>query len=181
MHTTQTLPRLPRLLSRPLYLLPAFAWRGGLARLLNTLFATPIRAGELDFLHGRHVGIQIADAPLSFRLTLEHGRLVVLTDSQATDLQIEGSVYAFMLLASRQEDADTLFFQRQLRIQGDTELGLQVKNFLDGIDLSALPLHGLIETGLRRGLLLADHIERLRYGGRKALTAHGREQPGQPC
>ena len=28
-------------------------------------------------------------------------------------------------------DADTLFFQRRLRISGDTELGLIVKNWLD--------------------------------------------------
>ena len=173
MNAAQPLPCLPRLLSRPLHLLPAIAWRGGLTRLLNTLFATPIREGELDFLHGRQVGIHIADAPLSFLLTLKLGRLVVLTGRRATDLQIGGSVYAFMLLASRQEDADTLFFHRQLRIEGDTELGLQVKNFLDGHDLSAVPLHGLIETGLRRGLRLADHIERLQHG-RMALSPHHR-------
>jgi len=28
-------------------------------------------------------------------------------------------------------DADTLFFQRRLKIAGDTELGLIVKNWLD--------------------------------------------------
>ena len=35
----------------------------------------------------------------------------------------------------RQEDPDTLFFHRRLSIEGDTELGLLVKNLLDRIEL----------------------------------------------
>ncbi len=163
MNTAQTLPRLPRLLSRPLGLVPPFACHRVLARLLSTLFATPIRQGQLDFLQQRHVGIRLSDAPVVFSLTMTQGRLLVQAGTRPTDLEIEGSVYAFMLLASRQEDADTLFFQRQLKVQGDTELGLEVKNFLDGLDLSTMPLHGLIETALRRGLRIADRIERLRW------------------
>jgi len=36
----------------------------------------------------------------------------------------------------REEDPDTLFFNRKLVIEGDTELGLIVKNLLDSIDWS---------------------------------------------
>jgi O2-independent ubiquinone biosynthesis accessory factor UbiT len=43
-------------------------------------------------------------------------------------------------MAGRFEDPDTLFFQRRLVIEGDTELGLGVKNFLDGLDEERLPL-----------------------------------------
>jgi predicted lipid carrier protein YhbT len=32
--------------------------------------------------------------------------------------------------AHQEEDPDTLFFQRRLVIEGDTELGLQVKNLM---------------------------------------------------
>jgi predicted lipid carrier protein YhbT len=39
-----------------------------------------------------------------------------------------------MLLARRQEDPDTLFFSRRLSMEGDTELGLLVKNTLDAIE-----------------------------------------------
>jgi predicted lipid carrier protein YhbT len=42
-------------------------------------------------------------------------------------------------LVSRQEDPDTLFFLRRLMIEGDTELGLAVKNLLDSRDPDDLP------------------------------------------
>ena len=34
----------------------------------------------------------------------------------------------------REEDPDTLFFNRKLQIEGDTELGLITKNLLDSVD-----------------------------------------------
>ena len=46
---------------------------------------------------------------------------------------------AFLLLASRQEDPDTLFFRRRLVIEGDTELGLAVKNLVDSLDPDLMP------------------------------------------
>lgn len=42
---------------------------------------------------------------------------------------------AFLQMLTRQEDPDTLFFSRRLMIEGDTELGLFVKNLLDRIEL----------------------------------------------
>lgn len=42
-------------------------------------------------------------------------------------MTISGNWREFLLLASRQEDPDTLFFRRRLQIDGDTELGLAVK------------------------------------------------------
>jgi predicted lipid carrier protein YhbT len=41
----------------------------------------------------------------------------------------------FLRLARREVDADTLFFDRRLSIEGDTELGLLLKNQLDALDL----------------------------------------------
>lgn len=43
-----------------------------------------------------------------------------------------------MALALREEDPDTLFFSRRLRMEGDTDLGLLVKNTLDAVDWDAL-------------------------------------------
>jgi predicted lipid carrier protein YhbT len=54
----------------------------------------------------------------------------------APDLAFRANLSAFLQVASRQEDPDTLFFNRELSIEGDTELGLIVKNMLDAIDLS---------------------------------------------
>ena len=44
-----------------------------------------------------------------------------------------------ILVAGRKEDPDTLFFQRRLSIEGDTELGLEVKNLMDNIEFEQLP------------------------------------------
>lgn len=54
------------------------------------------------------------------------------------DLAFRANLSAFLQIAARQEDPDTLFFNRELSIEGDTELGLVVKNMLDAIDLSQL-------------------------------------------
>jgi len=52
---------------------------------------------------------------------------------------IRGNWREFLLLASRQEDPDTLFFRRRLVIEGDTELGLAIKNLIDSLDPDMLP------------------------------------------
>jgi predicted lipid carrier protein YhbT len=46
---------------------------------------------------------------------------------------------AYLQLLARQEDPDTLFFNRELEITGDTELGLMVKNMLDAVEWPRLP------------------------------------------
>jgi predicted lipid carrier protein YhbT len=43
-------------------------------------------------------------------------------------------------MARREEDPDTLFFSRRLIMEGDTELGLVVKNTLDALELPVLDL-----------------------------------------
>ena len=57
-----------------------------------------------------------------------------------TDLCIAASAHDFLLLAQRQQDPDTLFFNRRLVMEGDTELGLVVKNTLDALELPVLDL-----------------------------------------
>jgi len=57
---------------------------------------------------------------------------------QTPDLAFRANLSAFLQVASRQEDPDTLFFNRELSIEGDTELGLIVKNMLDAVDLTQL-------------------------------------------
>lgn len=128
-------PRLPLPLALPLGLLPSLVHSSLLAKALNRLFAPELADGELDFLSGRVLVIRVKDARLEYRLTLTVSGLSAVAERQPADLSIEGSVYDFLLLATRREDADTLFFNRRLRLGGDTELGLYVKNFLDALEL----------------------------------------------
>ncbi len=128
-------PTMPVPLALPLGLIPSGAHSTVMAKILNRVFAPELGDGELDFLDGRVMLIRVSDARVSIRLTLSGGQLRAVSGHRAEDLSIEGSVYDFLLLATRREDADTLFFNRRLRLGGSTELGLYVKNFLDGLEL----------------------------------------------
>ena len=128
-------PKFPTPLALPLGLIPTRLNSALLAMLLNRLFKPELDDGELDFLAGKQILISVADARLSYRLTLEDGTLTAVSDGRTEDLSIAGNVYDFLLLATRREDADTLFFNRRLKLGGDTELGLYVKNFLDGMEI----------------------------------------------
>lgn len=55
------------------------------------------------------------------------------------DLAFAAHLSAYLQLLARQEDPDTLFFNRELEITGDTELGLMVKNMLDAVEWPNLP------------------------------------------
>ncbi len=142
-----TLPRLPRPLALPLGLLPTAANSRVVVLTLNRVFAAALADGELEFLEGRSVRVRVTDARLTFCFTLRNGSLRPAPERSPHDLTIEGTVYDFLLLASRREDADTLFFNRRLRLGGNTELGLYVKNFLDAFELPPRwqPLLGVLE------------------------------------
>lgn len=47
------------------------------------------------------------------------------------DLTVRARLSDYAALALRREDPDTLFFSRRLVLEGDTELGLALKNALD--------------------------------------------------
>lgn len=128
-------PKLPAPLTFPLGFIPTRLNSAILACILNRLFAPELEDGELDFLDGKKMLIKVADARLSYRMTLAGGLLAAASDERPEDLSIEGDVYDFLLLATRREDPDTLFFNRRLKLGGDTELGLYVKNFLDSLEI----------------------------------------------
>lgn len=128
-------PYLPKPLALPLSLVPSSSYSALMVKLLNKLFAPELADGELDFLSEKIMRVDVIDARLNFSITLQGGLLCAAEANQPHDLSIEGTVYDFLLLATRREDADTLFFNRRLRLGGDTELGLYVKNFLDALEL----------------------------------------------
>jgi predicted lipid carrier protein YhbT len=152
---------LPALARLPLQYAPAKLKSFVISRALNTLFATPLAEDELEFLNGRRMNVCINDAGLNFSVTLKDGRLQAHRAVNDPDLSIEGSTYTFLLLGTRREDSDTLFFRRQLKTQGDTELGLYLKNFLDGLEPETLPLHRILDPLMQKSLALADRYQQL--------------------
>ena len=99
-----------------------------LARLLGQLKA------DFSFLEGRSVRISVNDMGASATLKYVGGHFRPGNSRAEADVSFRADAADFLKLLRRTEDPDTLFFQRKLRIEGDTELGLNLKNLLDSIE-----------------------------------------------
>ena len=127
------IPKLPPILAFPMSFVPSALNSTILVTVLNKFLFEALQEGELDFLKKKVLLIKIQDASLEFRLTMIGDRLVVCSH-RSPNISIEGKLYDFLLLITRREDPDTLFFNRRLRLGGSTELGLYLKNFLDSLE-----------------------------------------------
>ncbi len=117
------LARLGRWLPAPLLSLHAVAGLE-LARRLKWLTPPP----ELD---GRSFAITVQDLGLRSSFQVRDGAFRPCWDRAPCELELGARSADLLALMRAETDADTLFFQRRLRISGDTELGLIVKNWLD--------------------------------------------------
>jgi predicted lipid carrier protein YhbT len=101
---------------------------------LNLALTQHLASDVTPLLVGKKLRLCVTDAQWAFDFAWVNGRFVACQNAGEADLTIAASAYDFMLLARRQEDPDTLFFSRRLSMEGDTELGLLVKNTLDAIE-----------------------------------------------
>ncbi len=132
----------PMLLPKPvgelLSRLPAYPGSLLFVTGLNLALAKNLAPDVTQFLRDKKLRLRVSDAQLTFDFAWTHGRFTACQNPGAADLTISASAHDFMLLARRQEDPDTLFFSRRLSMEGDTELGLLVKNTIDAIELPVL-------------------------------------------
>ncbi len=93
---------------------------------------------EEDFawMTGKTLRLAILDLDRGVTLRFDGRRFHVA--EMPADVTFGASLADYLVLARRQEDPDTLFFQRRLLIEGDTEVGLALKNLLDATDRTAL-------------------------------------------
>ena len=131
--------RLPRLIAAVGLRMPQFPHSVALAVGLNFALKPRLSADTIEMLRGRPIGIRVEDAGIDFRVRLGERGFVPLFGDVKPDVVFTACAYDFYLMARRLEDPDTLFFNRRLKIEGDTELGLVVKNALDAVDWLALP------------------------------------------
>lgn len=110
---------------------PSLVMTQGLNKVLKPLIAN----GSLTALTDKSVIIMLEDLGLRFSFTFQQNRFVPISQSAQADLSIRSTMSDFYLLATRQEDPDTLFFNRRLVIEGDTELGLVAKNTMDSLEI----------------------------------------------
>ncbi|HDI5951942.1 TPA: SCP2 domain-containing protein [Escherichia coli] len=161
----------PSLLSVPVKLTPFSLKRQVLEQVLSWQFRQALDDGELEFLEGRWLSIHVRDIDLQWFTSVVNGKLVVSQNAQA-DVSFSADASDLLMIAARKQDPDTLFFQRRLVIEGDTELGLYVKNLMDAIELEQMP------KALRMMLLqLADFVE----AGMKTASETKQTSVGEPC
>lgn len=91
-------------------------------------------------LNGRTFALTVSDMGLRSSFCCRNGQFRPHW-GEAADLELTASAADFLSMARGDMDADTLFFQRRLKISGDTELGLVVKNWLDASERPAWLQH----------------------------------------
>ncbi|SMF48200.1 Predicted lipid carrier protein YhbT, contains SCP2 domain [Alteromonadaceae bacterium Bs31] len=146
---TRSLSKTHNLIGKPVLarihkLIPFRLKKKIIEEVLNRAFKQVIDDGDLEFLKGKVIVLNLSDLNESIFIGW-NSSLQVLPRGEY-DVEIRGDLDEFVTLALRKEDPDTLFFQRRICIQGDTELGLAVKNLIDSVDLEELP--GAIRKGL---------------------------------
>ena len=161
----------PSLMSVLVKLAPFALKRQVLEQVLSWQFRQALAEGELEFLEGRWLSIHVRDIGLLWYTSVVDGRLVVSQQADA-DVSFSADASDLLMIAARKQDPDTLFFQRRLVIEGDTELGLYVKNLMDAIELEQMP------KALRVMLLqLADFVE----AGLKSPQKPEQTSVGEAC
>lgn len=106
---------------------------------LNLVLARHLHPDTLYMLEGKSLRLEATDANLNFDYTWRNNAFKASNHSNSEpDLTIKASLWDFYCLLQRNEDPDTLFFSRRLVLEGNTELGLMVKNTLDSIDMEVL-------------------------------------------
>lgn len=149
---------LPAAITDVLALLPPAPHSVLLAAGLNRVLGHSLQTEWLLPLREKSVCIRVTDAKLAFFLGADCEGLVARRYSQTPDVTIAACARDFLRLALREEDPDTLFFGRRLSMEGDTELGLLIKNILDAAEPSELLMPRLLPQRVRailRNRLLA--------------------------
>jgi len=140
---------MPKVLRPSLRFLPFRAQKSLLIPALHSIFSEAIEDGDFEFLQNKWLKISITDLQLDWWLSFDQDQLIMAAPSAniAEDVSFSANGDDLVLIAGRKQDPDTLFFQRRLKIEGDTELGLEVKNLIDAIDIDQLPssIHSLVD------------------------------------
>ena len=133
--------KLPNLISAIGAQLPQWPHALALATALNAAARLGLLPEDsLARLERRSFLVEVLDVGGQACFTYRNGLFRPLFRVPASpDLSFRANLSAFLQLLARQEDPDTLFFNRELSIVGDTELGLLVKNMLDAIEWPQLP------------------------------------------
>lgn len=122
-------PRLRALLRRLPLQPPSFV----AARALDRLLLPRLDAEQRRLLAGRVVELELLEPGLRVRLLLGPSGFMPAAGGTQPAVTVRARSLALWRLLRGEEDADRLFFERALVMEGDTEYGLMLKNTLDAI------------------------------------------------
>lgn len=134
---------LPKPVSNILSILPGYPKTLMFVHAVNLALGDTLRSEAMQPLQGKLISIRVTDAGVAFYFFLSPKGLVACRRNKEPALTISASAHDFLMLALRKEDPDTLFFSRRLCMEGDTELGLLLKNTLDAMELPPFNLRSL--------------------------------------
>lgn len=147
----------PKPLGSMVALLPQYPPSVVFAAALNLALGRILPREVLQPLLGKRMCLRVTDAGIEVTFTLAGNGFNACPPGRTPDLAISASAHDFLMLALRREDPDSLFFTRRLLMEGDTDLGLLVKNTLDGLELPSFDLSALsprrVLSGLKSRLL----------------------------
>lgn len=125
---------MPRTVGKLLATLPQYP-HSVMMSVLTTLFLRDLFAPlDAEQIRGKVVCLNVRDAGIRIKLRIDRDGFLPCHDRTEPHVTVSAGAREFLLLALRKEDPDTLFFDRRLCVEGDTELGLIVKNALDRVD-----------------------------------------------
>ena len=128
------LPSIPAPLRALLAQLPQYPPSALFAAALTLQVGASLGADAHPEFAGKLIRLHVSDAGITLTLRVTP-RGFAPSSAANPDLTLTATAQDFLALALRREDPDTLFFGRRLLMEGDTELGLLVKNFLDALEL----------------------------------------------
>ncbi len=103
------------------------------ARLLDRLLLPRLDAAQRAALSGKALELEVLEPGLRLRLQLDADGFRPAPRTAPVQLTIRARSEGLWKLLRGEEDADRLFFDRALVMEGDTEFGLMLKNTLDAI------------------------------------------------
>jgi O2-independent ubiquinone biosynthesis accessory factor UbiT len=104
-----------------------------LARVLDKVLLPRLPADARAAMTGRCIEMCVSDFGVRVRLQLTPGGFVAAPERGEPAVRILAPTTSYLRLMRGDEDPDRLFFERALVMEGDTELGLVLKNTLDAI------------------------------------------------
>ena len=128
-----TLPSLPPPWRERVARLPSRPPSTLLALLLDRLLLPRLDASQRQALRGETVEIELQELGARVRLRLGERGFHAAGEGGAPRLRLRARADALWRLLRGEDDADRLFFDGALVMEGDTEYGLILKNTLDAI------------------------------------------------